>query len=148
VHAALHSLAEASPVVGELMSRMTDLGYSHTDRFSVRFALEEALANAITHAHQGDPTKLVHLSFLVMPDYVLVEVTDQGSGFDLSLLSNPMAIENRRRRHGRGIFLMRLFMTWVRFNSRGTRVTMCKMRSPARPDLNEKRKEWFARFVK
>jgi serine/threonine-protein kinase RsbW len=127
---------------------MTDLGYSHMDRFSVRFALEEAIGNAIKHAHQGDSTKFVQLSFLVMPDYVLVEVTDQGNGFDPALLPNPMANKNRHERHGRGIFLMRLFMTWVRFNCRGTRVTMCKMRSPARPDLNEKRKEWFARFMK
>jgi serine/threonine-protein kinase RsbW len=146
-HVAVRSLAEASTFAGTLVSRMTKLGYSHMDRFSVRFALEESVANAITHGHKGDQTKPVQVSYLVMPEYVLVEVGDQGSGFDPALVPNPMTKENRERPNGRGLFLMRLFMTWVRFHNGGRRVTMCKMRAPERIGGNAKGTDWFSHFA-
>ena len=146
-HTTVRSLAEACTFAGTLVSRMTDLGYSHVDRFSVRFALEEAVANAIRHGHNGDPAKLVHVSHLVMPEYVLVEVCDQGNGFDPALVPDPMTKENRKRPRGRGLFLMRLFMTWIRFSGGGRRLTMCKMRSAERIGWNAKCSDWFAQFA-
>src|SRR6266481_3097751 len=76
-HAKVHTLAEARPVLGQLTCEMVALGFGYMDCFSVRFSLGEAIANAVKHAHRGDPTKTVHVSFLVTPDYVLAEVIDE-----------------------------------------------------------------------
>jgi serine/threonine-protein kinase RsbW len=108
------------------------------DRFAVRFAVGEALSNALLHAHHNDPAKVVRLGFLVMPDYVLAEVTDQGNGFDPAQVPNPMVDADPPRETGRGIFMMRLMMSWIRFDCQGRRVTMCKMRSNVTPQSSNR----------
>jgi len=114
-----------------LAQEMAQLNYSHLDVFSVRYSVAEAIKNAIVHAHKGDPHKIVHLSYLIAPDYVLAEVIDEGPGFDPRSVPNPMAPENRTRDLGKGLYFMRLFMTWIRHDGRGNRVTLCKIRMGA-----------------
>jgi len=59
---------------------------------------------------------------------VLAEVEDEGPGFDPGGVADPTAAENRERTDGRGLLLMRHYMTWVRFSARGNRVTLYKQR--------------------
>jgi serine/threonine-protein kinase RsbW len=56
-------------------------------------------------------------------------VADEGAGFDANQVPDPALPENRTKPGGRGVMLMREFMTWIRFNNRGNRVTMCMHRS-------------------
>ena len=58
-----------------------------------------------------------------------LELTDEGQGFDPYEVPNPADDVNRHRTSGRGLFLMRVYMTWIRFNKRGNRVTLCKRRA-------------------
>jgi serine/threonine-protein kinase RsbW len=44
---------------------------------------------------------------------------------------DPLAEDNLERPGGRGLLLMRSYMTWVRFNRRGNAVTLFKQRSAA-----------------
>jgi serine/threonine-protein kinase RsbW len=44
-------------------------------------------------------------------------------------VADPLDPENFERASGRGLLLMRSFMTWVRHNVRGNLVTLCKKRS-------------------
>jgi serine/threonine-protein kinase RsbW len=110
---------------------LTAAGFTERDVFGVRLALEEAIVNALRHGHRGDPTKSVRVRCLVSPDRILAEVEDQGPGFDPEQVPDPLAPENLERPSGRGLFLMRTYMTWIRFNARGNHVTMCKCRSAA-----------------
>ena len=57
------------------------------------------------------------------------EVEDEGPGFDPGRVPDPTLPENPDRPGGRGLPLMRHFMTWVRFSRPGNRVTLCKYRS-------------------
>jgi serine/threonine-protein kinase RsbW len=131
-HAALCTVEAARPFIQRLNAEMAALGYSHMDRFAVRYSLKEAIANAVKHGHEGDPTRAFQVSSLVTDRYVLTEVIDEGPGFDPALIVNPMMAGGGTVSGGRGIFLMRLFMTWIRYSHQGRRVTMCKMRSPLR----------------
>jgi serine/threonine-protein kinase RsbW len=108
---------------------MAALDYSEKDRWSMCLALEEALVNALKHGHQFDPTKHVRVRFTVVAARVLVQVCDEGAGFDPKAVADPLAPENLDRPSGRGLLLMRAYMTSVRFNRRGNRVTLCKRRS-------------------
>ena len=56
-------------------------------------------------------------------------VQDEGPGFDVSQVPDPTNPENLFRVGGRGILLMRSFMTAVQFADRGTRVTLIKRRA-------------------
>jgi serine/threonine-protein kinase RsbW len=97
--------------------------------FSIKLALEEALVNAIKHGNQMDPAKKVHIQFNVNRDRFDVRIVDEGGGFDLDEVPDPMAPENLERPCGRGLLLMRHYMTEVTFHAPGNRLTMSKVRN-------------------
>src|SRR5215203_4806526 len=78
----IRTQAEIAPVLGAVTRLMEDRGYSEDDLFEMRLALDEATCNAIRHGHRGDPTKEVRIRYHVTVDRAIVEVEDQGEGFD------------------------------------------------------------------
>jgi serine/threonine-protein kinase RsbW len=125
----VQSYAEVEPTLIAVVVELAAAGYSEKDQFAVRLALDEALANGVKHGNRQDPAKWVTFRYLVTPETVLAEVEDQGAGFDPDEVPDPLAPENLERASGRGLFLMRIYMTWVRHNERGNRVTLCKQRT-------------------
>jgi serine/threonine-protein kinase RsbW len=95
--------------------------------FSIKLALEEALINAIKHGNQMDRAKKVRVLYRVSPYHFEVEVKDEGSGFDPSDVPDPTAVENLERPCGRGLMLMRHYMTEVAYTSTGNCVVMSKV---------------------
>ena len=124
-----HSLSELRPVFEKLENWMRVLGYARKDIFAVTLALHEAAANGIRHGHRGDPRKRLYVRYLVTPDVVVLEVEDEGPGFDVSQAPDPLLDEYIDRPCGRGLFLMRAYMSWVSYNPAGNRVTLGRRRS-------------------
>jgi serine/threonine-protein kinase RsbW len=58
-------------------------------------------------------------------------VVDQGAGFDPDQVLDARQPENLERPCGRGLLLMRSYMTQVRFNRRGNAIALFKQRSAA-----------------
>ena len=56
-------------------------------------------------------------------------IRDEGPGFDPATLPDPTAPEYLERPHGRGLMLMRTFMSEVHYNSQGNEVRMVKRRA-------------------
>ena len=83
-------------------------------------ALTEALSNAILRGNNDDPAKHVHVMARVDPASLVVEVQDEGEGFDLDQCTlDPTTPGNVDREDGRGLFLMRKLMDRVeRFDGR------------------------------
>jgi serine/threonine-protein kinase RsbW len=117
------------PVIEGMTAAMAALGYPDKDVFGMRLALEEALVNAIKHGHQGDTSKQVRVSYRVSAHRVLVQIEDEGPGFDPHQVADPCAGTNLDRPGGLGLFLMRHHVTWLRYNRRGNCVALCKCRS-------------------
>jgi len=81
---------------------------------NVPVALTEALSNAILRGNGDDPAKHVHIRALVDPERLILEIVDEGPGFDLEHeLTDPTAPENLEREDGRGLYLMRKLMDRV-----------------------------------
>ena len=97
------------------------------DVFSIKLALEEALVNAIKHGNQYDRGKSVEVAYEIYPDRFVVRITDQGTGFDPADVPDPTAVENLERPCGRGLMLMRHYMTEVNYNASGNSVHMTKV---------------------
>ncbi|HSL21589.1 MAG TPA: ATP-binding protein [Vicinamibacterales bacterium] len=80
----------------------------------VGVAVRESVINAIKHGNREDLSKTVTIEFMLdaadAPSELVVRVTDQGSGFDIDGVGNPLAPENILKASGRGIFFMRSFM--------------------------------------
>jgi serine/threonine-protein kinase RsbW len=51
----------------------------------------------------------------VVADTLAISIRDEGPGFDPEAVADPLAPENRLKTSGRGIFYMRTFMDYVRF---------------------------------
>ncbi len=63
-----------------------------------------------------------------------IRIEDEGHGFDLESLPDPTLEENLEKPSGRGILLMREFMTKVEYNERGNCVILEKRRDVADAD--------------
>ena len=110
-----------------VLTRMDAVGYSETDMFSVRVALEEALANALLHGHQGDESCDIEVQWKVDNKSVEITITDQGRGYDPDMVPDPTADENLTLPSGRGVAMMRAFMDEVDINEKGNTVTMKRL---------------------
>jgi len=102
--------------------------YEEREVFSIKLALEEALVNAIKHGNQMDRTKMVCVRYSIQSDRFDIAIVDEGRGFDPEDVPDPMAVENLERPCGRGLLLMRHYMTEVTFHPPGNRLTMCMVR--------------------
>jgi len=125
----IRALPEMQGLINQLLDEMQPMGFSEKDRFGVRLALEEALVNAVKHGNRQDSTKAVHVRYQVTAQHFLIEIQDEGQGFDPEAVPDPLNPENLERPGGRGVFLMRHYMSWVQYNETGTCVTLCKVRT-------------------
>jgi serine/threonine-protein kinase RsbW len=124
----VHTLHDMQRCLSGILAVMRDAGFSAKEIFGARLALEEAMVNAIKHGHRNDTRKRVDIRYQVTEQQLLVEVRDQGPGFDPEALPDPLAPQNLERPGGRGVFLIRQYMSWVQFNESGNAVTLCKVR--------------------
>ena len=92
--------------------------------FAIRLALEEALANAFKHGNKNDPSKKVTLDYRVDDDRIEIAVADEGEGFDPSTVPDPTEGERLEIPTGRGIVLMKSFMSEVLYEPPGNCVRM------------------------
>lgn len=107
-----------------LLHAVSSMNYSEASGFAIRLALEEALYNAFRHGHRNLPDELVRLTWSAEPDKVVISVEDQGPGFNPEALPDPTSSDRLELPHGRGVMLMRAYMSSVEYNRSGNRVTM------------------------
>ncbi|MEX0794587.1 MAG: ATP-binding protein [Pirellulaceae bacterium] len=120
--------SHAQRLVGELLKYLEQAEWSMADSFAIHLAAEEAIVNAIKHGNKHDPEKSVEVEFKVGPKRVSMEITDEGSGFDPKAVPDPTLDENLDVPSGRGVMLIKAYMTEVRYNERGNSVFMEKVR--------------------
>jgi len=128
VHTWLRSeIGLISPLVDWLMSLIAGSRCVRGKEEFVELALREAVSNAMLHGNRMDARKLVHVRCCCEGTKgVFIVVRDQGHGFDLNNVPNPLAVENLGAEHGRSIHLMKLAVDEVSFERRGTEVQIRK----------------------
>jgi len=125
--------AEARRIQDEIEELLKAHRYSERDIFGIRLALEEALVNAIKHGNQMDRSKKVHIAYRVEPERFDIHIRDEGTGFDPQDVPDPTDVENLERPCGRGLWLMRHYMSEVDFGKRGNTVRMSKVLRNGKP---------------
>jgi len=130
----LPSSFELLDLVQIVSDRMSTLAGMEEDAMHwVSVAVRESVINAIKHGNKEDHAKHVtvefHLSPRERPDHFVVEVLDEGEGFNPEEVANPLEAENVLKSSGRGIFFMKSFMddvTMARRPEGGMSVRMSK----------------------
>lgn len=124
-----NDLGEAHALQARIEDALQALGYGDKDVFAIRLALEEALVNAIKHGNGMDPDKTVRVHYRITPDRFDVRIADEGPGFDPTAVPDPTEEEFIERPCGRGLLLIRGFMSSVEYHGCGNVVTMSKLRN-------------------
>jgi serine/threonine-protein kinase RsbW len=104
----------------DLVQTLTDcitsfMGFDDDTAHWIGMSVRESVTNAIQHGNKLDQSKKVDIRFEVAPDHLDISVKDQGSGFSIDDLPNPLDPENLLKPSGRGIFYIRSFMDEVEF---------------------------------
>ncbi len=120
--------AEGHAVQERIAGLLEQHGWPMRDVFGVRLSLEEALVNAIKHGNRMDSSKQVYIACKLNCVEVSIVIEDQGEGFELAEVPDPTDEENLDKPGGRGIMLMRSFMTQVGYNEKGNCLSMIKRR--------------------
>ena len=116
-------------LVDALLEQLEALQWSRRDIFGVHLAVDEALVNAILHGNAMDDAKHVRFCCRLSPEKVRVEITDEGPGFNPDSLPDPTDAEHISCPGGRGVLLMRSFMSRVEFRDHGNHVVLEKVRT-------------------
>jgi len=99
-------------------------GYSKASRFAIRLAFEEAVTNAFHHGHCEKPDEPIRIEYQVSPEKIWIAVEDRGGGFEPESVPDPTLDENLSLPSGRGLMLIRTYMSEVVHNERGNRLEM------------------------
>jgi serine/threonine-protein kinase RsbW len=121
-------------ITEDLLGKLGEYDWSPSDIFAIHLAAEEAIVNAIVHGNRLDEAKKVHVCCEVSREHVLLEITDEGNGFDPSQVPDCTLEERLTVPSGRGVMLMRSFMTRIEYNAKGNSVVLEKRRDSPEPE--------------
>lgn len=115
-------------ILDEILQQLGSQRWGPRDIFGVHLAMEEALVNAIKHGNRCDASKTIHVVCKISSRRMFVEIRDEGQGFNPECVPDCTDPENLEIPSGRGVLLMRSFMSKVEYSGRGNCVVMIKER--------------------
>ena len=146
-----NDLSLIGPLIENLQTALPS--WSDKDRLQIGMAIDEALVNAMHHGNlevnsdlrDSDESKYyeqikdrrlekpfcerrVSIQAEFSSQHVCIQISDEGPGFDPSKIEDPTTDDNVQRIGGRGLFLIKAFMSHVSHNVCGNQITMTKLR--------------------
>ena len=123
--------ASREQLLEKLEGQLTEYAWSTSEIFGMQMAVEESLSNAYRHGNKNGELGDVEIRWEITPEAFTIEVKDNGEGFSVNAVPDPVAPENLEDLSGRGLLLMRNYMDVVDFLDGGRRVVMQKTRPTA-----------------
>jgi serine/threonine-protein kinase RsbW len=122
---------------GEILKAAEQAGFDEDDRHRIGMAVRECMVNAVVHGNRYNRNKQVHVNVLIGKFETslrfIIRITDQGEGFEVQEVPDPLHDTNLLRHSGRGLFLMGAFMDDMKVRKvspAGTEVTLVKNIGP------------------
>ena len=130
VEQVLDSTLESVDVAEEsVMHAAQELGFDEDEQHRIGMSVRECMVNAVVHGNRYNARKKVHLTVSKSAERLTVVIADEGEGFNMNNLPDPLANENLLRHSGRGLLLIQAFMDEFEIRPRepkGTEVRMVK----------------------
>jgi serine/threonine-protein kinase RsbW len=132
---------------GEVLKAAEEAGFDEDELHRIGMAVRECMVNAVVHGNRYNRNKTVHIGVHVeRPEQaetpaarpgegtrLIIRIRDQGDGFELQEVPDPLQENNLLRHSGRGLFLMGAFMDDLKVRRApegGTEVTLTKVVGP------------------
>jgi serine/threonine-protein kinase RsbW len=111
IEVTLETMLESVDLAEDITLRVSEaVGFDEDNCHKIGMAVREGVINAYQYGNEMKRGKKIVLTFALEPEQLVIRVLDQGRGFDLAEVADPLAEENLLKTSGRGLFLMRAFM--------------------------------------
>ena len=120
-------------ILDYLTKRVEKLGVVDANQSNLFVALDEAFVNAVKHGNKFNTQKLVRITAELSDKEASFTVEDEGEGFDVNSIPDPLDPENLFKTSGRGVLFIYNIMDEVKYNERGNRLTMVKKSASHKP---------------
>jgi serine/threonine-protein kinase RsbW len=91
---------------------------------NLRLIYTEAIVNAMKHGNKYDKNKKVYINVIIRADKIIFSVEDEGDGFNIEKLKNPLDEDNILGTSGRGIFLMNKLTDKILIENNGKKLIL------------------------
>jgi FixJ family two-component response regulator len=138
--------------VASLINRIKNLpNVDEEDILALKVTLYELISNAIEHGSAGinynqkkkylennedyvdlvekrcmESNRKVHIEVKYSKNQIIIQITDEGDGFDPEAIPDPIKNPTANLYSGRGIFLTKLNIDEIQFNPKGNSVTIIR----------------------
>ena len=127
------SLTAYHDFVQRVLAKLQGLGWPDKVLFGIHMAMEESISNAIRHGNKENCAKQVEVECRLSEQHFWIKVCDEGDGYEPDAVPDCCADENLEVPGGRGLALMRAYMTSVEHRQNGRCVVMEKLRDAGGP---------------
>lgn len=127
------TLESVDTAESEILHAAARAGFDEDEQHRIGMAVRECMVNAVVHGNRYNRNKLVHVAVSKSKDRFRIRITDQGEGFEMTEVPDPLHDNNLLRHSGRGLFLMGAFMDDLKVRKlepAGTEVTLVKNVTP------------------
>jgi serine/threonine-protein kinase RsbW len=107
------NLESVDAAEAEILKAAEAVGFDEDARHDIGMSVRECMVNAIVHGNRYNRNKQVRIRVSVTGDEFRISVLDQGEGFEVHEVPDPLHDTNLLRHSGRGLFLMGAFMDHV-----------------------------------
>ncbi len=135
IEVTLDTLLESVDLAEDITLRVAEIvGFDEEQRYRIGMSVREAVINAYEYGNVHDRSRHIYLFFELLSAELVIRVRDQGAGFRLEDVPDPLSEENLLKTSGRGLFLIRAFMDQLEVTyapAGGAEVIMTKRLPPA-----------------
>ena len=127
------TLESVDQAESEILKAAGEAGFDEDEQHRIGMAVRECMVNAVVHGNRYNRNKFVHVSVAVEGERFTIRIADQGEGFEMEEVPDPLHENNLLRHSGRGLFLMGAFMDELKVHKiqpTGTEVTLVKKVGP------------------
>jgi len=145
IEVTLESMIESVDLAESIVMRICDAaGFGEEDSHKIGMSVREGVINAFHYGNRESRDKKIFLTVELDTEKMIVHVLDQGPGFVVEEVPDPLSEENLLRTSGRGIFLMRAFMDEFAVNcppEGGAELVMAKRLPGGNGDMRKAREK-------
>jgi len=110
------STIDVLPDIESFVSKTAkQLGLQGTKLEGFTLAASEAASNSIVHGNKMDFNKDITVELYLESGTIVLKIFDKGCGFELEKIPDPTSPENILKDSGRGIYIMRSFLTDLQY---------------------------------